>query len=76
MTAWLRQRGKATKADPERFYRDHLMGEKIRINLEYSLKASFATDLVLIFATVGKMFGVKFDVFGHLKIETPRIPAS
>ncbi len=63
----------ATKADPERFYRDQLMGEKIRINLEYAAKAGFATDLVLIMATVGKMFGVKFDIFGHLKIEMPRI---
>jgi lipopolysaccharide/colanic/teichoic acid biosynthesis glycosyltransferase len=63
----------AGKADPERFYRDHLMGEKIRINLEYAGKASFATDLFLILATVGRMAGVKLDIFGHLKIELPKL---
>jgi lipopolysaccharide/colanic/teichoic acid biosynthesis glycosyltransferase len=65
----------AGKADPERFYRDHLMGEKIRINLDYAAKASFATDLLLIVATVGRMAGVKLDVFGHLKIEMPKVPS-
>lgn len=62
----------ATKADPERFYRDHLMGEKIRVNLDYAAKASFATDMLLIFATVGRMVGLKMDVFAHLKIESPK----
>jgi lipopolysaccharide/colanic/teichoic acid biosynthesis glycosyltransferase len=62
----------ATKADPERFYRDHLMGEKIRVNLDYAAKASFATDMLLIFATVGRMVGVKMDIFGTLKIESPK----
>ncbi|MGZ3722078.1 MAG: sugar transferase [Bdellovibrionales bacterium] len=61
------------KADPERFYKEQLMGEKIRINLDYAAKAGFLTDLILIFATVGRMVGVKFDVFGHLKIELPKV---
>lgn len=60
------------KADPERFYRDVLMGEKIRINLEYAAKATAFTDVVLIFATVGRVLGLKPDIFAWLKIALPK----
>jgi lipopolysaccharide/colanic/teichoic acid biosynthesis glycosyltransferase len=63
----------ASKADPERFYKDHLMGEKIRINLDYAAKAGFGTDMFLILATVSRMAGVKLDIFAHLKIELPKV---
>jgi lipopolysaccharide/colanic/teichoic acid biosynthesis glycosyltransferase len=63
----------ASQGDPERFYKDHLMGEKIRINLDYAAKANFATDMFLILATVGRMAGVKLDIFGPLKIELPKV---
>jgi len=59
-------------ADPERFYRDHLMTEKIRINLEYAKRASFLTDLLLILATIGKGVGIHVDVFRLLKLNPPR----
>lgn len=60
-------------ADPERYYRDQIMGEKIRINLEYAARANVLTDLVLIFATIGRSFGIRFDLFAWLKIQAPKI---
>jgi lipopolysaccharide/colanic/teichoic acid biosynthesis glycosyltransferase len=62
-------------ADPERFYQDQLMGEKIRINLDYAERANLLTDTLLILATVGRMFGVKLNVFSWLKIELPKVKA-
>jgi len=62
--------------DAERFYVDDLMPEKIRINLEYAKIAGFATDLLLILATVVRLFGVRLDVFGLLGLTLPRVKAS
>jgi lipopolysaccharide/colanic/teichoic acid biosynthesis glycosyltransferase len=59
--------------DPEGFYVRFLMPEKIRINLEYASVANFGTDLLLIIATVGKIFGIRFDIFKHLKITPPNL---
>ena len=63
----------STSSDPEQFYKDHLMPEKIRINLDYAAKANFAADLFLILATVGRIFGVKLDVFRYLEIDLPKV---
>lgn len=60
----------ARVADPHRYYVEHLMPEKIRINLEYADRRSMAGDLYLIVATVAKPL-VKLDVFGHLGLRAP-----
>jgi lipopolysaccharide/colanic/teichoic acid biosynthesis glycosyltransferase len=60
-------------ADPERFYREQLMGEKIRINLAYAAKANSWTDVVLILATIGRAVGLHVDLFHWLKISPPQI---
>ncbi len=39
--------------NPEQFYIDEVMPEKLRINLEYVNKANLATDIRIIFATLG-----------------------
>ncbi len=64
-------------ADPDKFYREELMPEKIRINMEYAANATVFTDLVVIFATVAKIFGVHVDIFAKFsirpsKLSTPR----
>jgi len=61
------------QADPEKYYVEHLMGEKIRINLEYAARASLATDVLLVLSTVGRMFGLKLDIFSLLKIQPIKI---
>jgi lipopolysaccharide/colanic/teichoic acid biosynthesis glycosyltransferase len=60
--------------DPEGFYRDILIPEKIRINLEYASQATLLKDLYLILATVLKGFGVQVDVFKYLAISEPKVP--
>jgi lipopolysaccharide/colanic/teichoic acid biosynthesis glycosyltransferase len=60
-------------ADPERFYREQLMAEKIRINLEYAARANYGTDILLIVATVARAAGLKLDIFGWLRIEMPKL---
>jgi lipopolysaccharide/colanic/teichoic acid biosynthesis glycosyltransferase len=60
-------------ADPERFYRDQLMAEKIRINQDYAKRANLGTDIVLILATLARAAGLRFDIFGWLRIELPRL---
>jgi lipopolysaccharide/colanic/teichoic acid biosynthesis glycosyltransferase len=60
-------------ADPERFYIEQLMVEKIRINLDYARKANFYTDLILILATLGRAVGLHFDIFSWLKIDLPNL---
>ncbi len=59
--------------DPQRYYIERLMPEKIRINLEYARQASLLTDLAMIFATVGKIFGLRWNVLDWLKISPPRL---
>lgn len=63
-------------ADPEAFYREYIMVEKIRINLEYASRATLRTDLVLILATVARAFGFHLDIFTWLKIMPPNLPVS
>lgn len=63
----------ATVADPERFYVQRLLPEKIRINLEYAARASLWTDTVLILVTIGKIFGWRFDIFKWLEIMPPEL---
>lgn len=41
----------AASDDPERFYRETIMQDKLRINLEYVAERSFVYDLKLIFKT-------------------------
>ena len=64
----------ARQSDPHRFYEDVLIGEKIRINLEYAARRNFAKDVFLIVATVLKPLGVHVDVFKILGL-TPPDPA-
>lgn len=42
-------------ADPERYYREVIMPDKLRINLEYINNASFRKDIKLIFATFAEI---------------------
>jgi lipopolysaccharide/colanic/teichoic acid biosynthesis glycosyltransferase len=58
---------------PDEFYVRVLMPEKIRINLEYAARAGVGSDLLLIFATVGKIFGLRLDIFGRLGIALPNL---
>ena len=60
----------ARVADPQAFYVERLMPEKIRLNLEYAARRSFAGDLFLIGATVFKPVW-KMDVFGRLGLRPP-----
>ena len=43
-------------ADPEQYYRDVVMQDKLRINLEYVADHSFIKDLKIIFMTFKKLF--------------------
>ena len=61
----------ARQPDPHKFYEDVLLGEKIRINLEYARRRTFLTDVFLIVATVLKPFGVRLDVFKWLNLTPP-----
>jgi len=42
----------AASADPERTYVEHIVPEKIRLNLAYAARATWVTDLGVIWATV------------------------
>lgn len=42
-------------ADPERYYREVIMPDKLRINLEYINNASFRNDIKLIFSTFAEI---------------------
>jgi len=46
----------AKAADPERFYVDQIIQEKIRINLAYAARATFWTDVGVILATLRHLF--------------------
>jgi lipopolysaccharide/colanic/teichoic acid biosynthesis glycosyltransferase len=41
------------QADPEAYYIQHIMPDKIRINLEYAAKASLWKNIQVVFATLG-----------------------
>ncbi len=51
------------QADPEEYYVNVLMPEKIQINMAYGLQASFCKDLKLIAATVLRIFGLRLIPF-------------
>ncbi len=46
----------AKAADPERFYVDQIIQEKIRINLAYAARATFWADVVVILTTLRHLF--------------------
>ena len=46
----------ANAADPERYYLEVVMPEKIRLNLEYAKQASFWTDFRIILKTLTRLF--------------------
>jgi lipopolysaccharide/colanic/teichoic acid biosynthesis glycosyltransferase len=60
-------------ADPERFYVEEVMPQKIDINLDYAGKANLYTDALLMFATVARLIGVKLNLFLILHVERPRV---
>jgi lipopolysaccharide/colanic/teichoic acid biosynthesis glycosyltransferase len=45
----------AGQADPERFYVEQILPEKIRINLEYARKSTPLSDLAVVFETAGRV---------------------
>lgn len=57
--ASLRYRDESTElavaADPERMYVEHILPEKIRLNLTYASQATWVSDLAVIGATVGAL---------------------
>lgn len=59
----------ATKENPEAFYVDVLMREKIRVNLEYASQRNLATDVMVILATILRPIGLKMDLFRWFKIQ-------
>ena len=61
----------ARQSDPHHFYENVLIGEKIRINLEYARTRTFWTDLVLIVATVAKPLGLHVNVFELFRLTPP-----
>lgn len=58
----------AAAGDPEKFYRERLIPEKIRLNLAYAERANVLTDLHLILATVLRSLGWRQDLFRQLNI--------
>lgn len=60
-------------ADPEKFYIEKLMPEKIRLNLDYAKSANFWRDLVLIVATVLRPVGIHIDIFKFLNLRAPKV---
>lgn len=61
----------AQAPDPEQFYIQTVMTEKIRINLAYAERANFMVDIVLISATVLRATGLRFDLFRWLNVPPP-----
>ncbi|QDU87393.1 UDP-glucose:undecaprenyl-phosphate glucose-1-phosphate transferase [Pirellulimonas nuda] len=53
------ERRLAGSADPERLYRDVVMPEKLRINLEYAHRATVWTDMGLIVSTLARIVPVR-----------------
>lgn len=47
----------ARASDPERFYIDEVMPEKIRLNLEYAARATPWSDILVVLSTVGLVAG-------------------
>jgi lipopolysaccharide/colanic/teichoic acid biosynthesis glycosyltransferase len=45
----------AKHSDPERFYIEHVVPEKIRINLEYANRATPLRDLAVVLETIGQI---------------------
>lgn len=47
----------AKSSDPEKTYIEEVMPAKLKLNAKYIAEKSFATDLKIIFRTIGKVFG-------------------
>ena len=56
-------------SNPEEFYIQKVMPEKIRINLEYANKAGVITDFLVIAATLARALGFSINIFTWLKLE-------
>lgn len=61
----------ASAPNPEAFYIQEVMSEKIRINLAYADRANFFVDLLLIAATVLRALGIKINLFRWLDVRPP-----
>ncbi|MBX3021229.1 MAG: sugar transferase [Bdellovibrionales bacterium] len=57
--------------DPEAYYLQTLMPEKIRINLEYAEKSGMVSDLVVIVLTVLRPLGIRINLFSMLRLTPP-----
>ncbi|CAN5412492.1 sugar transferase [soil metagenome] len=47
----------AKSSHPEKTYIDEIMPAKLKLNMKYISEQSFATDMKIIFKTIGKVFG-------------------
>lgn len=56
----------ARQSDPEAYYVEYLMNEKIRINLRYASIANPFRDLSVIAMTVGRIFGLRSKFIASL----------
>ena len=61
--------------DPEKFYIEKIMPEKIKISIDYIRKRNFFTDLGIIFKTVFSIFGKNDKTFIFLLFFYPFITA-
>lgn len=59
----------ATAADADKYYREKLVPDKIRLNLAYAAQASVVTDFVLICTTVLRSFGFRINPFKEIARE-------
>ncbi len=58
----------ARAADPERFYIEEIMPEKIRLNLEYAGRATPWSDLRVVLSTVGLLAGRRANADGTVPL--------
>jgi lipopolysaccharide/colanic/teichoic acid biosynthesis glycosyltransferase len=49
--------------DPERYYVEHVMPEKIRLNLDYAARATWWNDVRVIAATFRSLAGPRHTAF-------------
>lgn len=54
----------ACSPDPERTYIEEIMPEKIRLNLEYAIRATFWTDMMVILRTIVSLGKGRYDGTG------------
>lgn len=63
----------AEKADPERFYVEEIVPEKIRINLEYAERATPLSDLAVVIETIGRVVPRSAGGSWHSAKQTPLV---